>query len=61
MKFGNDSSVTVENNGNNQGVEIGVNNGSVITQYGLGYNDIKALCLDIVHNEFAKYRAEALV
>ena len=61
MKFGNDSSVTVENNGNNQGVEVGVNHGSMIMQYGLGYSDTKALCNDIVREELAKYHAEASV
>lgn len=61
MKFGNDSSVTVENYGNNQGVEVGVNHGSMIMQYGLGYSDTKALCYDIVRDELTKYHAEALV
>lgn len=61
MKFGNDLSVTVENAGDNQGMEVGINNGSVIMQYGLGYSDIKALCLDIICNELAKYHAEALI
>lgn len=61
MKFGNDSSVTVRNDGKNHGVEIGVNHGSVVMQYGLGYNDTKELCHDIVRDEIAKYHAEALV
>ncbi|WP_301009841.1 LPO_1073/Vpar_1526 family protein [Anaerotignum lactatifermentans] len=62
MKFGNDSSVTVENNGENQGMITGANYGSMTqNQYGLGYSDTKALCLDIVHDEIAKYRAEALI
>lgn len=62
MKFGNDSSVTVENNGENQGMIAGANYGSMTqNQYGLGYSDTKALCLDIVHDEIAKYREEALV
>lgn len=62
MKFGNDSSVTVENNGENQGMIAGANYGSMTqNQYGLGYSDTKALCLDIVRDEMAKYRAEALI
>lgn len=61
MKFGNDSSVTVKNDGENHGVEIGVNHGPVVMQYGLGYNDTKELCHDIVRDEIAKYHAEALV
>ena len=61
MKFGNNSSVAVENHGNNQGVEVGVNHGSMIMQYGLGYSDTKALCYDIVRDELTKYHAEALV
>lgn len=61
MKFGNDSSVTVENNGKNQGIIAGANYGPIIqNQYGLGYSDTKALCLEIVHDEISKYRAEAL-
>lgn len=61
MKFGNDSSVTIENNGENQGVIAGANYGSMTqNQYGLGYSDTKALCLDIVRDELSKYRAEAL-
>lgn len=61
MKLGNDSSVTVENNGNNQGIEVGVNHGSMIMQYGLGYSDTKEICHDIVRDELAKYHAEALI
>lgn len=61
MKFGNDSSVTVENNGNNQGAEIGVNHGAINVQFGLGYSETKELCNDIVRDELAKYHAEALV
>ena len=62
MKFGNDSSVTVENNGENQGMIAGANYGSMTqNQYGLGYSDTKALCLDIVRDELSKYRAEALI
>lgn len=61
MKFGNDSSVNVKNDGENHGVEIGINHGSVVMQYGLGYNDTKELCHDIVRDEIAKYHAAALV
>lgn len=62
MKFGNDSSVTVENKGENQGMIAGANYGSMTqNQYGLGYSDTKALCLDIVRDELSKYRAEALI
>lgn len=60
MKFGNDLSVRVENSGDNRGIETGVNNGLIVAQYGLGYNDIKAFCLDIVRNELSNYHAEAL-
>ena len=60
MKFGNDSLVTVRNDGENHGVEMGVNHGSVVMQYGLGYNDTKELCHDIVRDEIAKYHEEAL-
>lgn len=62
MKFGNDSSVTVANNGENPGMIAGANYGSMTqNQYGLGYSDTKALCLDIVQDELSKYRAEALI
>lgn len=63
MKFGNDSSVTVENNGENHGIMVGTNYGSMIiqNQYGLGYNETKSLCLDIVRDALSKYRADALI
>mgnify|MGYP007124954669 CR=1 FL=1 len=60
MKFGNDSSVTVKNDGENHGVEIGVNYGPMVIKQGLGYNDTKELCYEIVRDEIAKYHAEAL-
>ena len=62
MKLGNDSSVTIENNGNNQGMMAGPNYGFMTqNQYGLGYSDTKDLCLDIVRDELSKYHAEALI
>lgn len=40
----------------------GANYGAMTqNQYGLGYSDTKALCLDIVRDELSKYRAEALI
>ena len=40
----------------------GANYGSMTqNQYGLGYRDTKALCLDIVRDELTKYHSEALL
>ena len=62
MPFGNNPIVdrtTVENTGENAGTMIGSNSGQVNVNCGLGYNDTKALCLDITREEIAKYAQTA--
>lgn len=51
----------VENTGDNYGIEVANNSGNIIFKKGLGYTDTKALCLDVVHDELCKYKAEAQV
>lgn len=51
----------VENTGNNYGIELANNSGNITLKQGLGYTDTKALCLDVVHDELCKYKAEALI
>lgn len=53
--------VSLENSGDNYGVEAGSNSGVIVVNQGLGYDNTKALCLDIVRDELEKYKAEALV
>ena len=62
MPFGNNPIVdrtTVENTGENAGTMIGSNSGQVNVNCGLGYNDTKALCLDITREDIAKYAQTA--
>lgn len=62
MPFGNNPLIdrtTVENTGENTGAMIGSNSGQVNLNYGLGYNDTKAICLDITREEIAKYAQTA--
>ena len=62
MKFGNDSSITVENSGINSGVMAETNQGTIIVnQYASSYSETKAICLDIVRDEIAKYHDTALI
>lgn len=60
MKSINDSSITVENSGENNGAQIGTNSGIVVLQQGMNYNQTEDLCRLIVRDEIAKYREEAL-
>ena len=59
MTFGNDNSVTLNNEGNNSGIAIGTNTGTV--NYGLTYSEIRDLCLDLIKGEISKYVADGLV
>lgn len=52
---------TVENHGDNFGVEVANNSGDISVYQGLGYSDTKALCLDVVRDELNKYKATALI
>lgn len=53
---------TVENTGDNYGVEVANNTGKVtVVNHGLSYADTKALCLDVVYDELCKYKAEAKI
>ena len=38
---------------------VGSNSGTIIVNGGLGFNDTKALCQDIIRDELAKYAQEA--
>lgn len=51
--------VELENTGDNYGVESAINSGVIIVNQGLGYDNTKALCLDIVNDELNKYKTEA--
>lgn len=62
MVFGNNipsGKIQIENDGDNFGVEKGINSGTINVYQGLGYSDTKALCRDIVQDELAKYRRSA--
>ena len=62
MIFGDNPIVdttTVENAGANTGAMVGSNCGTIIINGGLGFNDTKALCQDIIRDELAKYAQEA--
>lgn len=50
---------SVNNSGNNYGIETASNSGVIVVNQGLGYDNTKALCLDVVSNELSKYKAEA--
>lgn len=52
---------SVENAGDNYGVEAANNSGLIMINQGLNYADTKALCLDVVQDELNKYKAEAFV
>lgn len=51
---------SVDNAGDNYGVETASNTGVIVVNQGLGYDNTKALCLDVVSDELKKYKAEAL-
>ena len=62
MIFGDNPIVdttTVENAGANTGAMVGSNSGTIIVNAGLGFNDTKALCQDIIRDELSKYAQEA--
>lgn len=48
-----------ENIGDNNGAIVADNKGVIIVKQGLGYEDTKALCRDLVHEEMEKYKNEA--
>lgn len=50
---------SVENSGENYGVEVASNTGTIAVNVGLGYESTKALCADVVREELNKYKAEA--
>lgn len=50
---------SIENSGDNYGVEAAANSGLIVVNQGMGYVDTKALCLDVVSDELNKYKAEA--
>ena len=54
-------SASVENNGDNYGVEVANNAGPITVYQGMGYADTKALCLDVIRDELNKYKADALM
>lgn len=52
MNFGNNSSATVENNSENQGMMTGKNYGCMIqNNYGLSYKDVIDICHAIMHDD----------
>ena len=50
---------SIENSGDNYGVEAASNSGLIVVNQGMGYDNTKALCLDVVSDELNKYKAEA--
>lgn len=50
---------SIENSGDNYGVEAAANSGLIVINQGMGYDNTKALCLDVVSDELNKYKAEA--
>ena len=54
-------SASVENIGDNYGVEVANNTGPITVYQGMGYADTKALCLDVIRDELNKYKADALM
>lgn len=50
---------SIENSGDNYGVEAVANSGTIVVNQGMGYDNVKALCLDVVSDELNKYKAEA--
>lgn len=54
-------SARVENVGDNYGVEVAKNDGSIAIYQGMGYKEVKELCLDLISDEMRKYKAEAFV
>lgn len=48
MKFGNDSSVNIENNGCNQGVQVGINSGNITVNQGITEDKAKKIMADAV-------------
>ncbi|MCD7739527.1 MAG: hypothetical protein LUH58_10935 [Lachnospiraceae bacterium] len=50
---------SIENSGDNYGVEAAANSGLIVVNQGMGYDNTKALCLDVVSDELNKYKAEA--
>lgn len=52
---------SIENSGDNYGVEATANSGLIVVNQGMGYNNTKALCLDVISDELNKYKAEAYV
>ena len=61
MTFGNDNSVTLNNEGSNSGIAIASNHGTVNVNCQLAYGEIRTICLDLIQGELAKYKADALV
>ena len=50
---------SIENSGDNYGVQTISNSGLIVVNQGMGYDNTKALCLDIVTDALNKYKAEA--
>ena len=42
---------SIENSGDNYGVEAASNSGLIVVNQGMGYDNTKALCLDVVSDE----------